>query len=219
VAKYHASGQERGAVLDFLHYPLNNRWWLEDELAKVMAMPEEGARVARLETIARWEDLGAGSFYDDIGNVAKSPHEVRNERLARPILDMDHMSLPGVMWWVGDNPNARARQSWFTSMDWPEALRYTGLDPEADYVVRTTGYGDCFLRANSIRLVPAVYGKGLGDIKEFPVPRGLYRDGMLTLTFDPTFEPDLNWRVQSRLTEVWLIKKASPVGGEAAGGR
>jgi len=219
VAKYHASGPERGAVLDFLHYPLNNRWWLEDELAKVMAMQDEDARVARLETLARWEDPGAGSFYDDIGNVAKSPHEVRNERLARPILDMDHMALPGVMWWVGDNPNARARQSWFTGMDWPEALRYAGLDPGADYVVRTTGYGDCFLRANGTRLVPAVYGKGLGDIKEFPVPRGMYRDGMLTLTFDATFEPDLNWRVQSRLTEVWLVNKASPVGGEAAGSR
>ncbi len=207
VAKYHASGAERGAVLDFLYYPLNNRWWLEDELGKVRNMADEADRVARLEEIARWEEPGEGSFYDDIGNVAKSDHEVRNERLARPILDMDHMSLPGVMWWIGDHPNARARQSWFTGMDWPEALSYAGLDPEADYVIRTTGYGDCFVRANGVRLVPTVYGKGLGEFKEFPVPRGLIRDGKLIVTFDPTFEPHLNWRVQSRLTEVWLIKK------------
>lgn len=209
VAKYGASGPERGAVLDFLNYPLNNRWWLEDELAKVRALPSEEARVARLRELARWEQPGDGSFYDDIGNIARSPHEVRNERLAAPILDMDHMALPGVMWWVGDHPNARARQSWFTGMDWPQALRYAGLDPDADYVVRVTGYGDCFLRANGLRLVPTLYGKGLGEIKEFPVPRGLYRDGMLTLTFDATFEPHLNWRVQSRLCEVWLIKRQS----------
>jgi hypothetical protein len=34
VSRYHASGAERGAILDFIDYPLNNRLWLEDELAK-----------------------------------------------------------------------------------------------------------------------------------------------------------------------------------------
>jgi hypothetical protein len=55
--------------------------------------------------------------------------------------------------------------------------------------------------------VPTLDGRQIGEVKEFPVPRGLYRDGSITLTFDPTFEPSLNWRVQSRLTEVWLIRK------------
>jgi hypothetical protein len=207
VARFKASGPERGAVLDFLDYPLNNRWWLEDELAKVKTLPDEAARVKRLEEIARWEDPGPGSFYDDIGNVAKSPHEVRNERIAAPILDMDHMMTASFMWWVGDNPNARVRQSWISYEDWPEALRYAGVDPEADYVLRTAGYGDCFPRVNGVRLVPTVYGKELGAIKEFPIPRGLYRSGEITVTFEPTFEPHLNWRVQSRLCEVWLIRK------------
>ncbi len=207
VTKYQASGLERGAVLDFLDYPLNNRWWIEDELAKVKAMPDEAARVTRLEQIARWEEPGPGGFYDDIGNVGKSPHEVRNERIAAPILDMDHMMNASFMHWVGDHPNARARQSWISYEDWPAAIRYAGVDHEADYVLRTTGYGDCFPRVNGLRLVPTVYGKDLGAIKEFPIPRGLYRTGDITVTFDPTFEPHLNWRVQSRLCEVWLIRK------------
>jgi len=67
VAKYKASGPERGAVLDFLDYPLNNRWWLEDEIAKARSLPNEDARVRRLEELARWEDPAPGSFYDDIG--------------------------------------------------------------------------------------------------------------------------------------------------------
>ena len=67
-------------MLDFLNYPLNNRWWLEDELAKARKLPNEAEKVAQLETLARWEHPGPGSFYDDIGNVAKSPHEVRTER-------------------------------------------------------------------------------------------------------------------------------------------
>jgi hypothetical protein len=207
VEKYHASGSERGCVLDFLNYPLNNRWWLEDELAAVRRMDTEAARVARLETLAKWEHPGPGSFYDDIGNVARSPHEVRNEKVAGPLLDMDNTALPGVMWWVGNDPLARARQSWFTDEGWPVAMKYPMLDPDADYLVRTTGCGECLLRVNGVRLAPTLNGKKVGEIKEFPVPHGLYRDGTITITFDPTFEPELNWRVQSRLTEIWLIRK------------
>lgn len=207
VEKYQASGSERGCVLDFLEYPLNNRWWLEDEMAKVRAMDTEPGRVARLTELARWEQPGPGSFYDAIGVVGKSPHEVRNERIAAPILDMDHMGLPGVMWWVGSGPLPRARQTWFTSEDWPQALKYTALDPAATYVIRTTGCGECLLRANGVRLAPTLDGKAVGEIKEFPVPRGLYLDGNLTVTFDPTFEPTINWRQQSRLCEIWLLKR------------
>jgi hypothetical protein len=207
VEKYHASGDERGAVLDFVNYPLNNRWWLEDELAKAGKLPTEQERVDRLEAVVKWENPGPGSFYDDIGNVAKSPHEVRNERLAGPLLDVDNMALPGFMFWTGTNPLARARQSWVSDESWPKALNYVALDPEADYVIRTTGCGDCLLRVNGVRIAPTIDGRQVGELKEFPVPRGLYRDGTITVTFDPTFEPHLNWRVQSRLTEIWLIKR------------
>ncbi len=205
--KYHAIGPERGAVLDFLNYPLNNRWWLEDQFATVHKLSGEAEKVVRLKTIATWENPGPGSCYDDIGNVEKSPHEVRNEKMAAPLLDVDNMALPGIMFWVGGDPLARARQSWFTDEGWPTALKYTALDPEADYLVRTTGCGDCFLRVNGVRIAPTIDGRKIGEIKEFPIPRGLYRDGTITLTFDPTFEPNLNWRVQSRLTEIWLIHR------------
>ena len=163
--------------------------------------------MARLKELATWEHPGPGSYYDDIGNVAKSPREIRNERLAAPILDADNTMTAGFMSWTGDNPLARVRQSWISSEDWPAALKYPHVDPEADYVVRTTGCGQCLLRVNGVRLAPTRDGKGVGEIKEFLVPRTLYRDGSITLTFDPTFEPELNWRVASRLTEVWLIRK------------
>ena len=41
VKKYNASGAERGAILDFLDYPLNNRWWLADEFEKIRQMKSE----------------------------------------------------------------------------------------------------------------------------------------------------------------------------------
>ncbi|HSO87065.1 MAG TPA: hypothetical protein VLQ91_10965, partial [Draconibacterium sp.] len=64
VSKYNARGYERGAILDFIDYPLNNRWWLEDEFKKVAEMKTEEEKVARLDFIRNYENPGEGSFYD-----------------------------------------------------------------------------------------------------------------------------------------------------------
>lgn len=204
VQKYGASGAERGAVLDFVDYPLNNRWWLEDELTKARALPSEKAKAARLRELATWEHPGPGSFYDDIGNVAKSDRVIRTEQF-NTLLDPERVTAPDFMWW--DNGQRRVRQSWISKMDWPEGLRYMGLDPNASYVFRTTGISSCLPRANGIRLIPVHDGREVGDIKEFPVPRRAYKDGHLTITFDVPFEPGINWRQASRISEAWLIKK------------
>ena len=81
VKKYHASGAERGAVLDFVDYPLNNRWWLEDEFVRIRKMPAEADKLKALDLICHWELPGPGNFYDEVGNIAKSPHVVRGEGL------------------------------------------------------------------------------------------------------------------------------------------
>lgn len=60
---------------------------------------------------------------------------------------------------------------------------------------------------NGERIEPTADGRGIGDIKAFPVPKKLYQDGVIKLTFDVPDEPGVNWREASRLTEVWLIKQ------------
>jgi hypothetical protein len=196
VAKYGARGPERGAVLEFIDIPLNNRWWLEDEFAKVRQMPSEPARVARLRELATWENPGLGSFYDDLGNIAKMPHVVgvgRNE--------------DGPLYWWWENGRSRARHSWQVTM-WPKAMEYDGLDPKGKYVVRTTGLGQSLLRIDDSRVQPVVDGKEMGEFKEYPVPADFLTDGRLRLTWDKAGdEVHLNWRKQSRLAEVWLLKK------------
>ena len=87
MAKHSASGYERGAVLDFVDHPLNNRWWLEDQFTAVRALPDEAARLARLRTLATWTRPGPGSFYDDVGSVAASPHVLRGDSLAPETLE------------------------------------------------------------------------------------------------------------------------------------
>jgi hypothetical protein len=202
VPKYGASGYERGCVLDFVDLPLNNRWWLEDEMARIEKLETERERVAELARIARWEDPGEGGYYDEVGHVARSPHVVRGEGVNTDPA-MERNPNPGYWWW--DNGKSRRRLSWQTSMGWPIAMVYDGLDPAKPYLVRMTGYGEAKPRANGQLLVPTRYGKEIGEIKEFSIPMGLLKDGTLRLTFDPIDERHLNWRQHSRVSEVWLM--------------
>ena len=91
-------------------------------------------------------------------------------------------------------------------MDWPLGMHYTNLDPDADYRIRTTGFGTCLLSIDGERVQPAVDNKGIGEFKEFHVPQSLLQDGTIRLTFERPVET-VNWRYQSRLSELWLLKR------------
>ncbi len=204
VPRFQARNGERGAILDYVDRPLNNRWWLEDEFARIREFATEDEKLARLEVIRAWESPGPGSFYDDIGNVAQ----------------MTHVALPPGPWVDPDlveerNPHfpwtedgvSRARLSWLCMMRWPEKLAYRGLDPDAAYVLRATGRGELRPVVDGQRIEPSAYPQEPGAFKEFPIPRELVGDGEITLTFEDIDEYHLNWRQWSYLYEVWLIKR------------
>jgi len=204
VPKYHAIGAERGAILDFADYPLNNRWWLEDEFKKIHAMATDEDKRGRLHELATWENPGPGSFYDNPGNIAKSPHVVRAD--VSPA-DPGSLREPGTTFWWWDQGMSRARLSWQVTM-WPIAVVYEGLAESGQYVVQSTGYGQALLRINGELVKPALDGKEMGERKEFPVDPKHLKAGKLVLTWDrPKDEGHLNWRRKSRLAEVWLLKK------------
>ena len=203
VAKYHAKNPERGAILDWVDRPLNNRWWLEDEFKKIAAMGTEQERTARLKVIADWENPGPGSFYDDVGNVGKSPHVIRGGWYNSDP-EMTETVIPSYATWKG--LKSTWRLSWMTDMDWPTMV-YDGLDKNGTYVVRLTGMGEAFTRINGELVKPTLYSKEMGQIKEFPVPPEALKSGKITLTWDKPDESKLNWREWSNLNEVWLVKK------------
>ena len=202
VKKYDAIGEERGAVLDFVDYPLNNRWWIEDQFKEIRQLGSEAEKRERLLAIAHWEHPSPGAFYDDIGNIAKSPHVVQPESDTAP--ETSRRPEPTFWWW--DEGFSRARLSWQTTM-WPQALVYEGLDPNASYVVRTSGAGQSLLRINGQRVQESAVTETMGTkIHEFAVAPEFVKDRKLVLTWDrPMNEGGLNWRQRSRLAEVWLI--------------
>ena len=206
VEKYQASGAERGAFLDSVDYPMNNRWWLEDEFERVRAFESEAAKVSRLAVLATWESPGPGSYYDDVGHVGRSPHVKRSTEVITEPGEEAH-ATPTHWWW--DQGKSRARLSWQVSMGWPEAIVYEALDPDASYVIRMTGLGAFLLRIDGERVGDSQPARvELGAFVDVPVPSAALHDRKLVLTWDrPKDEGHLNWRQKSRLTEIWLLKQ------------
>lgn len=75
-APYLARNSERGALLDWLDQPVNNRPWLEQRFGIILSMESDESKLAAISEILNWENPGPGGFYDDLGNVGKYEHVV-----------------------------------------------------------------------------------------------------------------------------------------------
>ncbi len=150
VENYQAKRTERGAVLDFLDTPLNNKLWIENELDAILTgrftatMPEDpgdgDVRLARLARVADWEDPGPGGFYDDLGCSWKQPHLAK----PKPLWD-DPAGVTTPREGHTFDKGAPDRLSWLDLGEalnaTPLTLHYDGLDADATYRVRVTYLG------------------------------------------------------------------------------
>ena len=193
VKKYNASGAERGAILDFLDYPFNNRWWLADEFEKIKKLNSEKEKIEQIARIYEWENPGKGSYYDNVSDISKSQH-------------VTTISEDGtdIAWW--DNGMSRKRLSTQLFQNFPK-LSYKDLDPNGSYMIRIAGYGEALLRVDGERIEPSVYKKGLEEFKEFHLTKKYVSDGKIEVSFDEPEESHLNWRQQSKICDIWLLKK------------
>ena len=73
---YKAKNPERGAMLDWLDQPLNDRPWLEQRFEAILDIPDESARLAAVDEMVNWTDPGPGGFYDNLGTVGRFSHVV-----------------------------------------------------------------------------------------------------------------------------------------------
>ena len=193
VPAYQARSYERGCLLDFVNYPLNNRWWLTDTFDSVRTLKTTEDKRNRLREIGTWESPGKGSYYDDVSTTGKSP---RVTTISDDATD--------IAWW--QNGFSRARLSSQTFQRCP-SLEYTNLDPRAEYRIRVVGFGEALLRVDGKRLGPLVYNREADTVKEWILPRSTTQDGHISVTFDEPEESHLNWRQNSRISDIWLLKK------------
>jgi len=226
VERYQAIAVDRGASLDTLDYPLNNRRWLEEQFARIRKLPPAPDGLKAVDEILQWTNPGPGGFYDDLGNSACQPHLQRglgfNEdpgcfQSTRADFEEDL-----VVDEPDENPGVARRVSW---MDHAEALYdaplrmvYSGLDPKARYTVRVLYAGDSPKR--KIRLVandnlevhPYLAKPMPYKPLEFPIAPAATQQGKLMLSWFG--EPGLGGNGRScQVSEVWLIKD-SPRSGQ-----
>jgi hypothetical protein len=212
VAKYGAIGVERGATLDTLDTPLDDREWLAARFSRIRAMDREDARLAAISEIVHWTDPGAGGFYDDLGDPEREPHLRRAPGVPGDPSRFERGA-------TGFGSGRAWRRSWITHAesfyDDPLELAYDGLDPGARYVVRVVYAGD--LDENTpLRLVAngtiEVHGwrqkPAVPERQEFAVPLEATRAGRLTLTWQPRQGTGGAGR-GTQVAEVWLVKAAS----------
>ena len=199
VARYKAIAVGRGANLDTIDYPLNSRPWLIQQFDAIRAIDSEAGRQARIAEIADWTNPGPGGFYDDLGNPGRQPHLVRG---AENGVVAASFALPG------------APRSSFslaeTLFDAPLQMRYTELDPAAQYKVRVV-YGmeqpgaQVKLVAGDKYEVHPLIKKELRPM-EFDIPREATAGGDITLTW--TQAPGSRGSGRgTQVAEVWLMRK------------
>jgi hypothetical protein len=224
VEKYQAIAVDRGASLDTLDYPLNNRFWLEDRFARIRKLPTEAERLGAIEEVLEWTNPGPGGFYDDLGNVACQPHLESGPGFAQDPGCYESCRVDFEEDLVVDSPGEDAgtarRLSWMDHAealyDAPVRMRYSGLDPSARYKVRVVYGGDSPRRRirlvanDSVQVHPYLAKPRPFKPLEFAIPQAATRGGSLELSWFA--EPGLGGNGRAcQVSEVWLIKAGPDV--------
>ncbi|MCX7968142.1 MAG: GH36 C-terminal domain-containing protein [Armatimonadetes bacterium] len=208
VKRYFAIGVERGANLDTLEFPLNNRIWLKSQFAQIRSIPDEQERLERLGQILNWTNPGLGGFYIDMGSPESLSLIVGGKDFDE---DPELRETPH----VGFAFHLAGPTSWWTHLetlyDNPLRIRLSGLDPKARYRLRVVYGGD---RAIKIRLVaneefeihPFIEKPRPLKPLEFDIPPEATKEGILMLTWYP--EPGLGGNGRGcQVSEIWLMRK------------
>jgi hypothetical protein len=209
VPRYQAISVDRGANLDTIDAPLNDRVWLRQRFAAVRQAADEAERLKILDEVVHWTDPGPGGFYDDLGDPSRQPHLVPGLGYQK---DPAFWETP----LVGFGGGGTQRISWRTHAEGlfenPLRLRYQGLDPNAQYKVRVVYGGDSpsvkirMVANGAVEIHPLMAKPQPVKPIEFDIPKQATEKGELELSW--TREPGSGGNGRgAQVSEIWLIKK------------
>ncbi|MEZ5355092.1 MAG: glycoside hydrolase family 20 zincin-like fold domain-containing protein [Bryobacteraceae bacterium] len=209
---YKAIAVGRGANLDLIDTPLNNRAWLLKRFAEIRAMSDEKDRLAAIAGLLERANPGPGGFYDNLGQPGSQPHLVS----AIPYAD-DPANLvnPLAALHTGAKGSAEWPMEWLTNAesrdDAPIRMRYEHLDPTGSYRIRIVYAGEDSpwefrLMADGKYEVHSWRKKErpAGPV-EFAIPAEATADGKLDLEFQRRPGAGGNGRAV-QVSEVWLLR-------------
>ena len=135
----HGASIGRGAIIDFIDVPLNNRRWLEDQIAEAKKLKSEKSKISKLKFIATYSDQKEGVMYDNIAGL-NAKHDVTEPTTALKYLADSELF------------NRKRLSAILVHPTFETKLRYTGLDPKSDYLIRLSGKGKALLKANNVSI-------------------------------------------------------------------
>lgn len=211
-APYFTRNAERGALLDKLDMPLNDRPWLEAQFREILAMDSEEDRQERIDLLVNWDDPGPGGFYDDLGNPDRQPHLDMLSTYEENPSRIDRVT-EGHYRWMNNmtlEVDSRYRHSMLHHAQSlhgaPLIVRYDGLDPDAEYKIKVIEFGRFHATIDLVADDRYVIHEGL-PVKyplwpvEYDIAKEATADGQL----------ELKWGLVegrgTQVAEVWLIKK------------
>ncbi len=211
VPLYAAQSETRGANLDDLDYPLNDRPWLLAQFACVRALPDEAARLAHIRDLLGWTDPGPGGYYLDLSNAYDCPFIVKGQPYEEDpaFYRTPHRRFP---YWKNPDPIRRAWRAYTGGLnDFPFQLHFDGLDREAQYRLRVV-YSDTepeiqvrMEAGEGIEIHPYLLKPFPPAPLEFDIPREATRSGELTLAL--AREPGMGGLgAGHEICELWIRK-------------
>jgi Glycosyl hydrolase family 67 N-terminus len=215
VPRYQAIATERGANLDAIDLPLNNRGWLMARFAEIRKTADERERSKAIDEIVNWTNPGPGGFYDDLGNLTLQPHLVRGPGFAKDPAYFES-SLVGFAIRNLGGALLNYPRSWWDDAealyDAPLEMAYTDLDRQAQYKIRVVYAGDAtrpkirLTAGDGIEVHPLLSRPVPFQPLEFDIPRQATASGELHLKwYREAGLGDSGRGLQ--VAEVWLIRK------------
>ena len=211
VERYAAESVGRGANLDRIDVPLNNRLFLHKQFEQIRKLDNESERLKRIDALVSWTDPGPGGFYDDLGNLTRQPHLVRGVGW-----EQDPAFYQTAMVRVEDVLDGGSSQpiSWWTTAgslyDAPLRMHYDGLDPQGHYLLRVV-----YAPGEDGSLVRCVAGERYevhpplrreAERLEFAIPPQATASGKLDLAWYP--QPGRGHAGRNlQVAEVWIVKR------------
>jgi hypothetical protein len=209
VERYKAIAVGRGANLDTVDMPLNNRLWLKQRFGEIRQIGDESGRLKAIGEIVNWTNPGPGGFYDDLGQPGRQPHLVRGAGF-----DQDPAFLESSL--VSFYYNPALPISWWTVAeslnDAPLKMRYTDLDRTAQYRLKVVYAGEPsrwrinLMADDSLQIHDFMPKPFPPRPLEFDLPAQATADGELNLAWRR--EPGAGGNGRGcQVAEVWLMKK------------
>lgn len=211
VELYQAQYETRGANLDAIDFPLNDRLWWREQLSAVLSLPAEEERLDRIEILLGRTDATPGGFRDDFVR----PHDMSRVQGQRPYAeDPGALSSPSRRFPYSKSPRnlpLSRRGGLVTLGTRPQRLRYDHLEAGVDYELRIAYAGLSRVRVRLETEEGAVIHALRGNQQEddwqcFDIPASAIRDGVLSLVWRPE-ETVRSSGVICDISEIVLCKK------------